>query len=63
MKDLNGIVLETAHPSKFIDVVESTINKQVKIPERLEEYMSKKNSSKPMSNSFDDFKKFLLELD
>jgi threonine synthase len=62
IKEVNGIVLETAHPSKFIDVVESTINKQVKIPERLEEYMSKKNISKPMTSNFQDFKQFLMDL-
>ncbi len=61
--NVNGIILETAHPSKFIDVVESTIRKQVKIPDRLEEYMSKKNMSKPMTNTFEDFKKFLFSLD
>ncbi|MEM6966892.1 MAG: threonine synthase, partial [Bacteroidota bacterium] len=30
-----GIILETAHPSKFIDIVEEVINEKVEIPERL----------------------------
>lgn len=63
LTEVNGIVLETAHPSKFIEIVESTIHKQVRIPDRLENYMSKKNLSKPMTNNFDDFRQFLFNLD
>jgi len=36
-----GIFLETAHPVKFLDTVENTLNIKVDIPERLKETLSK----------------------
>jgi len=55
-----GIILETAHPSKFIDSVEEVINQKVDIPERLAILADKKKESILMNTKFNPFKKWLL---
>ncbi|WP_456461066.1 threonine synthase [Reichenbachiella sp.] len=40
--DAVGVFLETAHPAKFLDVVESIINEKVEIPQRLQDYIDRK---------------------
>ncbi len=40
-----GIVLETAHPAKFLDIVEPIVHEQIPIPERLAETMSKEKKT------------------
>jgi threonine synthase len=57
----NKIVLATAHPSKFIDVVEKEINTKVEIPQRLAELAGRKKESTPMSSQFQEFKSWLLK--
>lgn len=37
-----GVFLETAHPAKFLDVVEPIINEKVEIPQRLQDYIDRK---------------------
>lgn len=39
--DAVGVFLETAHPAKFLDVVEPIINKKVEIPQRLQDYIDR----------------------
>jgi threonine synthase len=56
-----GIILETAHPSKFADIVENVINKKIEIPERLKLCLSKEKHSVKISINYDDLKNFLLE--
>jgi threonine synthase len=60
---LIGVFLGTAHPAKFIDVVEKAINQKVDIPENLRQVMEKKKVTKVISKNFDQFKKILLEQD
>jgi len=55
-----GVFCETAHPAKFKDTVESAIGAEVKIPERLAEFMKGTKQSVPMSKDFKDFKAFLM---
>ncbi|MCR6637934.1 MAG: threonine synthase [Sporocytophaga sp.] len=38
----SGVFLATAHPSKFIEVVEDIINKKIELPERLQSIVNKK---------------------
>jgi threonine synthase len=57
---LNGIILATAHPVKFGDVVEPLIGEKVEIPERLEAIIKGKKLSIPMTADFSDFKHWLL---
>jgi len=56
-----GIVLETAHPSKFLPEVEKTLSTQVDVPERLANLANKEKVATPMSPNFDRFKNWLLE--
>jgi threonine synthase len=55
-----GIFCETAHPAKFRDTVEKTIDSKVKLPARLEAFMKGKKQSIPMPNDFCKFKELLL---
>lgn len=58
--DYNAIVVETAHPAKFKDVVESTINTKIEMPVRLAECLSKEKHSIILDSKFESFKDFLL---
>jgi threonine synthase len=60
-EDINGIVLETAHPVKFAEVVSPQIGEEVAIPERLRYLLEKEKMSIPMSANFEDFKMFLMK--
>lgn len=55
-----GIFLETAHPAKFLETVESIIGEKVEIPEKLQEFMKGEKKSEPMTREFTDFKTYLL---
>lgn len=56
-----GIFLETAHPAKFKDTVESIIDKPVKIPHRLAEFLRGEKQVVKMSSAFTAFKKYLMK--
>ena len=60
IESFNGIVLETAHPSKFIDTMEEVVKENIGIPERLEECLHKEKKSIKISNEYADFKNYLL---
>lgn len=51
----------TAHPAKFLDVVEDAIQEEVPIPERLAAIKDEKKVAIPMSTKFEDFKDYLLK--
>ena len=51
--------LETAHPVKFLDTVEETLNIKVEIPERLKETLSKTKKSISIKD-YEELKTFLL---
>lgn len=55
-----GVFLETAHPAKFKDTVESIIGESVCIPEKLQAFMRGQKQSVPMRSSFADLKAYLL---
>jgi len=57
--DTYGIFLETAHPVKFLDVLEDTIRKDIHLPEQIAKLMDKKKKSIPISK-YGDLKAFLL---
>lgn len=58
-KSAECIILETAHPAKFLETVNSAIDKQIEIPERLKEYLVKEKNAVQCSNHFTDFKNLL----
>jgi threonine synthase len=56
-----GVFLETAHPAKFTETVESVLGEgTVVLPEKLAAFMKGKKLSIPLSTEFVDFKKYLL---
>ena len=56
-----GVFLETAHPAKFTETVESVLGEgTVILPEKLEAFMQGEKLSIPLSTEFADFKQFLL---
>jgi len=56
-----GVFLETAHPGKFKEVVEASLNESLTLPEKLQLFMSKTKKSIPMKNGFGDLKQMLLK--
>ena len=58
--DINGIVLETAHPSKFIDTVEKATGQKIEMPDRLAQCLVKEKHAVKLSNSYEEFKEYLL---
>ncbi len=55
----NAVFLETAHPAKFIDVVEETLQFQLQIPDSLEKLKNKEKRAFLMQPDFLLFKDFL----
>lgn len=53
-----GVFLETAHPIKFLDVVEPELNLQLSIPKQIESVLGKNKISIKIK-SYDDLKSFL----
>lgn len=59
--DETGVFLETAHPAKFKDTVESVIGKKVIIPDTLKAFMNGKKQSVELPANFEVFKTYLLD--
>ena len=59
-KDEVGVFCETAHPAKFKEKVDSILNTDIEIPERLAAFMKGKKLSVEMSKDFADFKQYLM---
>ena len=57
--DETGIFLETAHPAKFLQTVESIIGAEVEIPGKLQAFMRGTKQSVPMEKDFASFKAYL----
>jgi len=55
-----GMVLATAHPAKFADVVQTATGQAPPLPERLGAYLKRPKLAVPISSSYEDFKSFLL---
>jgi threonine synthase len=55
-----GVFLETAHPVKFLDVVESTLPVKVGIPEQIQKIMNNKKVAIKAS-TYEDLKAFLMQ--
>ena len=55
-----GIILETASPAKFGQIVTEAIGKEPPIPARLEEVMRLQDRAIPMNNDYNQFKDWLL---
>ncbi|WP_054717816.1 threonine synthase [Marinifilum fragile] len=55
-----GIFLETAHPAKFKDIVEKVIEKEVEIPNYLQECLKKEKKCVVIGKEYQVFKNYLL---
>jgi threonine synthase len=55
-----GIFLETAHPVKFLDVVEETIGQQLEIPPQIKRVMGKQKKSVRIKE-YSELKRHLLK--
>src|ERR1700674_9527 len=55
-----GLVLATAHPAKFAEVVIKAIGTAPPLLDRLAAYLKREKLSLPISSSYDEFKLFLL---
>lgn len=59
-KPCNAIFLETAHPAKFIEDVESILECSIEIPSALAELQDKQKVAIEMSSEFSTFKAYLM---
>ena len=59
--DYFGVFLETAHPIKFKNIIEKTLNIEVQIPNRIKGILKKEIKKISISN-YNQFKSFLLNL-
>ncbi len=58
--EFSGIILETAHPAKFKDIVDKVLSIDIPLPDELNKCMKKEKHSIIISNKFEDLKEFLL---
>jgi threonine synthase len=57
-----GVFLETAHPAKFMETMESLLGKgEVILPEKLAAFMKNDPKSFPMENDYTQFRQFLQQ--
>jgi len=59
VKNTNGIILETAHPAKFLPVMESILG-DIDVPERLASLHDKEKVAISLSSTFEEFKVWML---
>ncbi|MDR2844047.1 MAG: threonine synthase, partial [Candidatus Symbiothrix sp.] len=56
-----GVFLETAHPAKFKETIESILLKTIEIPDRLAEFMKGTKQSIELSKDFQELKEYLMQ--
>lgn len=54
-----GVFLETAHPVKFLETVEASIERKIEIPDSVKSFMEKEKKSEEIS-TYEDLKAYLL---
>ncbi len=59
-EDFQGIFLETAHPVKFLDVVESVIDINIEYPEQINKVINKTKEA-TFIETYDELKNYLLQ--
>ena len=58
-KNTNGVIFETAHPAKFLPVMNPILG-DIDIPEKLKVLEYKEKTAIPLSSKFEDFKEWML---
>jgi threonine synthase len=61
MKHMTGVFLETAHPAKFISVVEETLQTKLDLPDQLRIFMNEKKQSIKIRAEFGELRDYLLQ--
>jgi threonine synthase len=56
---LTGVFLETAHPAKFKDVVEDTLESTIPIPDTLQRFLKLRKKTTVLAADYAVFKDFL----
>jgi threonine synthase len=56
-----GVILETAHPAKFLPDMERILGHEIDVPQRLAELSHKEKQVIEMDNDFQNFKSWLLQ--
>jgi threonine synthase len=59
---MNGICLATAHPAKFLDVIQPIVGQPVPLPAPLQAVMMRKKSVMSLPHKYADFRQYLLSL-
>ena len=59
--DSNTIILATAHPSKFPEAIEKSLNIKTKLPAKLNYIMDQKEKYDKLENNTEAVKKFILK--
>lgn len=60
-KPVTGVFLETAHPAKFKEVVEETLQGSIPVPAELQKFLQHEKKTIKMPADFSAFKEFLLK--
>ncbi|MCH7827920.1 MAG: threonine synthase, partial [Bacteroidetes bacterium] len=60
-KNYYGVILETAHPSKFNDILKDKLNINVELPDSIKHTLEQKKNSIKLSKTYSLFKEFLLD--
>ncbi|HAY3541877.1 TPA: threonine synthase [Elizabethkingia anophelis] len=60
-QDFNGVLLETAHPAKFIETVEESISEKIEIPEKLSAFGKKEKVATLFPVNFQLIKAFIKQ--
>jgi threonine synthase len=58
-EDFNGVLLETAHPAKFIETVEESILEKIEVPEKLSAFGKKEKVATLFPVDFQQVKEFI----
>ena len=59
--DIDGVVIATAHPAKFREVVEPVIGEEIELPARLAAHLEKERRVTPIEPVFEQLKEILLD--
>jgi threonine synthase len=58
-----GVVLSTAHPAKFLEVISDALDQTIEIPERLNKVLDKEKIAVPISSDYNELAAYLNGLD
>ncbi len=56
-----GIILETAHPAKFLETVQEVLQTNINLPKQLKELLDKEKQATYLNSEYPEFKNWLLE--